>query len=576
MPLGQELSVIEFDAVLNCLAWGIVGVDEQDRVVIFNRAAEKLLATRAEEAIGRLAKSVIPGLEVQLNKNSNRVNCEWACISNDRKILIREYRFCNLQQSLSYIYTINLIEEEKSRISLNDDKAFSAPAITEKSHLDDVFPEPICEITSKGVIRRENKAWVQFNGRSTLGRNINELRTVIDDDEVFSPLIPSAFQRVRLAQYKNESLVLESVMVQNNTKSFINSKLIWLHSIEQIKTLNRKLFKLTLSEMTLNKQKDFIAINSKMKELMQNLVKASRVDATILITGETGVGKGIIAKKIHELSDRCAYPFVKVNCGAIPETLLESELFGYEKGAFTGARSAGKEGLFEQANNGTIFLDEIGELPLSLQVKLLHFLDDHQIRKVGGSRNIKLDVRIICATNQDLRAMVSARKFRADLFYRLNVVNIKVPPLRERKEDISALITLFSEKYCRRYNKEINFPDNIIQTLQQYHWPGNVRELENTVEHLIALSEHGATIQEKDLPVEIFGGEPIEDKSEFDITLHEALQKLERKMIFRALRKTGSTRKAAELLGVNQATVSRKARKYGIYFEVANSRWGSN
>ena len=284
--------------------------------------------------------------------------------------------------------------------------------------------------------------------------------------------------------------------------------------------------------------------------------------ATVLILGESGTGKELIAETIVENSPRKGKPFIRINCGAIPENLLESELFGYEKGAFTGADSKGKKGLFEAANTGTIFLDEIGEMPLHLQVKLLRVLQQKEITRVGGSHPIPLDVHVLAATNRDLRQMVHEGTFREDLYYRLNVVSIQIPPLRERQEDIIPLIHHFLRIFNQKYGMQKSVQAEIFPLFERYPWPGNVRELENQVENLMIVSQ-GDIITREDLPDKFF---TTAEEQSFDfehiIPLRDAVEQVEKSLIEKALAKYGSTRKAAAALGINASTIVRKMQSF--------------
>lgn len=302
-----------------------------------------------------------------------------------------------------------------------------------------------------------------------------------------------------------------------------------------------------------------------MEKLMETVNKIAMVESTVLIYGETGVGKEVLAKYIHSVSDRSEGPFVKINCGAIPETLLEAELFGYEKGAFTGARSEGKPGLFEVADGGTMLLDEISELPMSLQVKLLRVLQEKEFIRVGGIKTIKVDVRIIAASNKDLKELVKEGKFRQDLYYRLNVVPITIPPLRERTEDIPILAHHFLNKYNEKYGRSKQLTNEVIEAFLRYSWPGNVRELEHVIERLVVISEDNL-ITKKELPSELLNGESTYNAEGVYVAeimpLKKASALVEYQLIKRAMEIGGSTYKAAEMLGVDQSTIIRKLKKY--------------
>lgn len=302
-----------------------------------------------------------------------------------------------------------------------------------------------------------------------------------------------------------------------------------------------------------------------MEKVVDQAQKIAGFDTTVLITGESGVGKEVVASLIHEWSDRSKQPFVKINCGAIPESLLESELFGYEPGAFTGAQKKGKIGLFELANHGTLFLDEIAELPLTLQVKLLRVLQEKEIRRIGGLRSIPVDVRLIAATNRNLEQLVEEGAFREDLYYRLNVFPIWIPPLRKRVEDIPLLVHHFAVKFNERYGLNKSFSVEAIAELQKKPWKGNVRELQNLVERLIITSDE-PVIRVKDVNHFAAGEElsPIEMKIHREIPLKEAVEAAEKAMLEFAKKKYGTTSDMARALQVDQSTISRKLRKYSL------------
>ncbi len=323
-----------------------------------------------------------------------------------------------------------------------------------------------------------------------------------------------------------------------------------------------------LEEYKVQKQETTGNIISKSKDMMDIIQLAKRlseIDSSVLITGESGVGKGVVAKYIHDLGYRKDKPFIKVNCGAIPEALTESELFGYEHGAFTGSKKQGKKGMFELAHEGTIFLDEIGELSLNNQVKVLQVIQDKEILKVGGVKPIKVDVRIIAATNKDLKEMIKKKGFREDLYYRLNVVPIQIPPLRERSDDIIPLIQHFLIKYNNKFNVQKRIDPNTMNYLIRYPWHGNVRELENIIERLVITTSHSIIVPDN-LPEFILDNE--DEKCIFKIPYNEelkaSLEDVEKQIIYNAVKRYKTTRKVAKILGVSQPTIVRKMSKYNI------------
>ncbi|MCB6607982.1 sigma 54-interacting transcriptional regulator [[Clostridium] symbiosum] len=306
---------------------------------------------------------------------------------------------------------------------------------------------------------------------------------------------------------------------------------------------------------------DVVIVNQDMQNVFRLAKKLGNFNTNVLLTGESGVGKDEVAKFIHKNGLRSTKPYVAVNCGAVPENLLESELFGYESGAFTGALKCGKKGLFELADGGVLFLDEVAEIPLSLQVKLLRVLENREIMRLGGTKLLPLNVRIIAATNRDLPAMIKNGSFREDLYYRLNVVNIRIPPLRERKDEIPLFCLKFVHHYNRQYgeNKKLTYP--VIDEFQKYSWPGNIRELKNVIENMFVLSD-GEYLQVKDIPWNC-RRQKVQNSYE-GVSLEEAVEEVERALLKEAKEKFHTTRQIAEYLKVNQSTVVRKLKKYRL------------
>lgn len=382
------------------------------------------------------------------------------------------------------------------------------------------------------------------------------------------------------------------------------------HSLKARLKETQALVDLYLSEVQALRQEhaqvDSVVVKSQaMRRVMQTVQKIAAFDSTVLLQGESGTGKDTVAKIIHRLSPRSSGPFMKVNCGAIPEALIESELFGYVPGAFTGAHRNGKAGMVELADKGTLFLNEIDALPLQLQVKILHVIQERQFRKVGATKVTDVDIRIVAASNKDLRHLMEQGRFREDLFYRLNVIPVVIPPLRQRKEDVSPLAAHFLRLTCEKYGVEKTISDAAMDLLKVYEWPGNVRELENAVERAVVISG-SATILPEDLPQSIRinslesrahgpaalsapartasdsfqsvqndrsgladpPNDPVDGGTgrspQSPLNYSEAKDAVERDMLIEALERCRTTRKIAEYLGVSQSTVVRKMRKYGI------------
>ena len=326
-----------------------------------------------------------------------------------------------------------------------------------------------------------------------------------------------------------------------------------------LKRQNRELLKQLKQKYSFE---NIIGKSPAMKKVFETIELVAPSRANVLIYGESGTGKEMIADAIHHNSPRRDKPYIKVHCAAIPETLLESELFGHERGAFTGA-IARKRGRFELANQGTIFLDEIGELSLQMQVKLLRVIQEREFVRVGGEESIKVDVRIISATNKDLREAVKDGTFREDLYYRLNVVSIFVPPLRERKDDVPLLVHKFIEEFSKENNKQIDgITNGALQALIAYNWPGNVRELRNVIESIVVLTKN-KIITEEDIPPYILHRE--EEESYLKIPVGTSLQEAEKKLIEFTLENTGGNKtKASEILKIGRKTLHRKIDEYGL------------
>ena len=315
-----------------------------------------------------------------------------------------------------------------------------------------------------------------------------------------------------------------------------------------------------IAELRIRATSTSIVVKSAAMQRLWTLIQnTANTKANILITGETGVGKSAIAKAIHNMSSRANGPFIEVNCAVLHENLIESELFGYEKGAFTGAASGGKIGKIELANHGTLFLDEIGELPHHIQSKLLQLIQEKTIERLSGTRRIELDFRLLVATNRNLEEEVQRGLFRSDLFYRLNVIRIHIPPLRQRPEDILPLAHQFLERFCGEYGKQLALSPRFVAFLEQYPWPGNVRQLENLMERLV-ITAQDPILDVTALPVEFTGGDtPLPAPTG---TLAERMVAFEGQIIRDSYRRCGTTVAVAKELGISQATAARKIAKY--------------
>lgn len=438
-----------------------------------------------------------------------------------------------------------------------------------------------------GVIIHQNPSYEQITGLSAkdcIGRNLKELEDegVIDVSASLRALKEN--REVTIIQKINTgvTVLVSAVPIRNKQgkiEKLVNNirDLTYLKSLEnEIQELEKKNEKAYQELEILKEQNDpklsIVAHSDKMKAVVERTLRVAQIDSVVLIQGESGVGKEKIVNLIHRYSPRANGPLIKINCGAIPESLLESELFGYESGTFTGADRKGKAGLFETANNGTIFLDEIGEMPLSLQVKLLRVLQELEITRVGGTKPIPVNVRIIAATNRNLTQMIGEGTFREDLFYRLNIIPIYIPSLRERKEDIIPLIYHFLNGVNHKYGINRVFTWEALASFQNYDWPGNVRELQNLVERITLMSTKSEIgIQDIQNEMKFGRNHPTENYQSAITTssveikpLKEKLEEIEAALIVQALDAYPSIRKTAVALKVDQSTLVRKMQKYNI------------
>jgi PAS domain S-box-containing protein len=429
-------------------------------------------------------------------------------------------------------------------------------------------------------VLRINPASERLNGiraAQVVGRNMHDLvaEGMFDRSatlEVLARKMPVSI----LQTHQGRRLALTGIPVQDEAGTLIRV-VVTERDLTEIETLHRELeeqeamqdrIRARMQELQLGEVEStrIIARSPCMRKALSHAFKVAAVDSTVLILGESGVGKELFADLIYKYSERAGKPLVKINCGAIPESLLEAELFGYEKGAFTGAQVKGKAGYFELADGGIIFMDEIAELTLSAQVKLLRFLQDGQIMRVGGTHSRKLNVRILAATHQDLQTMVERGTFRLDLFYRLSVIPIAIPPRRERTDCILPLLHHYTEFFAERMGLSRRFTRAASEVLIAYPWPGNVRELANLCERLVVMSE-SELIGLADLPPDILGRAgkaALVQTGPEELTLNQVLENTERSLLLEARQRHGSQMLMAKALGVDQSTVARKMKKYGI------------
>ncbi|GEK59217.1 sigma-54 interaction domain-containing protein [Marinococcus halophilus] len=430
-------------------------------------------------------------------------------------------------------------------------------------------------VDEQGIITFMNERYYEFLGTSAsraVGRHVTE---VIENTRMHLVVASGEAEKANMQYIRGNYMIADRVPLYNNGYIIGALGLVmfrdrkeWAEMNQHIKTLmlelesyQKKVEQLNGTSYSLH---DALSVSPEMEEVKRNVRKVASSDVSVLLRGETGTGKELFAQGLHKLSERSMKPFVKVNCAAIPGDLLESELFGYEEGAFTGAKKGGKPGKFQLADQGTIFLDEIGDMPLNTQVKILRVLQEGEIEPLGAQGPRQLDVRVVAATNQPLEQLMETQQFREDLYYRINVISFTIPALRNRPEDIPLLSKFMLQKVTKRLGKRITaFDQQVLDRFLNYSWPGNVRELENTIEASVHLAE-GETIQLSDLP------ERMADKraagGEWETKpLKQVLAEAEKQAIVQALKEAnGEKREACALLGIGKSSLYNKIMKYGL------------
>lgn len=570
----------QMETVINSAYNPIVAINSMGNIVIWNQAAEKMTGLKKQEVLGKFINDIIPESEllkiVETGKSEYGIKLT---IDNINTITNRAPIIKNneIKGAVAVLYDRTELEHISMELEYVKSLNNELDAIIESSF------DGLYITDGEGMTIRINKAIERITNlgeKDLLNKSMYEL--------VESGLLSNSATMVVLEEKRSITTTLSTITGSNLLVSAtpifdedgnITKVVTNVRDISQLNRLQKKVeqleglkkhFEDEMKKMKIELSDKLIYANQTMEKIIYQAIKIAEVDSTVLITGESGVGKELITEIIHENSHRNKGPFVKLNCAAIPENLLESELFGYEAGAFTGASKHGKPGLFEVASGGSLLLDEIGEIPMHLQVKLLRALQEREIIRVGGTRAIKVDVRIIAVTNQDLDKLIKQGKFREDLYYRLNVIPIHVPPLRERKSDIPMLVQNFLKKFNLKYRMEKNITPDAMNLLSKYDWPGNIRQLENLIERLVVTSNN-QEINSSNIPIHLLNTEQSHlEYGESNIVVKNiiplkfAVETVEKILIHKCLQLSASCHKAAEMLEVNPSTISRKARKYGI------------
>lgn len=557
-----DASIVANEQVLESLPIGIVVIDIDQNIITINQYALRFIGCNKKDVKGKKINEVIPSSQLPRVMLSNLKKYGSTLHINNRVGLVNS---SPLFINDKIIGAVSVIQDVSDIIGMKEiNEKFTK--ILENSQ------DMICFVDENGIINYLNPAYI---------KNFSKVSSDVIGKSIFD-IAPNG---LRAKVFKEKTLLKDVIHKKNGINVistidplFIDGQFKGVISTSRPVSLIKELMsKLNKSEQELDYYKnEFLRQLSKnssfnniigstrtLKDIMYMCQKASETTSTVLIRGESGTGKELIAKAIHNNSNRKNKPFVRVNCASIPENLLESELFGYEKGAFTGAVQS-KPGKFAIADTGTIFLDEIGDMPLSMQVKLLRVLQEREIESVGGITPKNIDVRVIAATNRNLEEMIEEGSFREDLYYRLNVLGINLPPLRERKEDIPELAEHFITKLNKKLHKTIlGIKQDALNLLIEYSWPGNIRELENIMERAINLCD-GDYIDSSYLPSYL---KPVESKSfnlNIDIDHILPFEEYEKQIIEAAMKKYKSFNKAGKALGLTHRTISLKCKKYNI------------
>ncbi len=570
----------EFSTILDSTHNLIISIDRNGKINVLNRAAEKFLGLKSSAVRGQDIMGIIPNsglmeiLKTGLSKPVQKIELKNCTFISNRTPIKKHGKILGAVAVLQDISELESISRELENVKeLNDEM----DAIIESSH------DGIYLTDGDGITLRLNEAFEKLTGfkrNELIGRNVEDL---VNEKGVVSASVSALVLKEKRPKTIMQKTITGKLALTTGTPVFdrkgkifrvvsnvreITELMLLKQQLEQAQGLSKHYeSELRSLQMQYSGSEKLIVSSRKMKDLLETVVRLAQVDSTVLITGESGTGKELIAETIHNNSFRKNGPFIKINCGAIAHNLLETELFGYEDGAFTGAKKGGKAGYFELASGGTLLLDEISELPFNLQANLLRVVQSRELIRVGGERAIPIDVRILAATNRDILEMVEKKEFRKDLYYRLNVVPVEVPPLRSRKEEIPVLLAHFVKLFNKKYKMDKELSNNVIDILMEYDWPGNVRELENIVERLV-VTIPGNILSREDLPSHLKHNINQRKHPQISVSgimpLREAVEVVEKQILEQAYARYKVTREVARQLNIDPSTVLRKAAKYGI------------
>ncbi len=568
----------QWESVIESIHNGLVAIDKDKKIIIFNHSAERMFGKKKEQVIGRAYSDIFPDgnldevIYTEQAAPAVKVVYENKILLSNRTPMIADGK---LVGAIAVSQDISELEQ------ISQELEYTRKLQTELEGIIEASFDSLVVTDDQGNILKINQSYSRWSGidrDELIGRNMYDLVDEGMYDRSAAALVIEKQAQVTFTQHVKKT---GKVLLVTGTPVFDEEgKLVRVViNVRDVTELNKLKIEVEQAQILskhfeeqlqkASRSGDMIIASPKLKEVMELVERLGKVDSTILVYGESGVGKELIAKELLKFCPRTDKPFIVINCAAIPESLLESELFGYESGTFSGAKKGGKMGIFEAANGGTLFLDEIGEMPLLLQAKLLRVIQEKEVTRIGSSVPIPVDVRIIAATNRNLWAMVQTGEFREDLYYRLSVVPVFVPPLRDRKEDIPALVAYFVGMINKKYDMNKSIDHRLLDQLVAYHWPGNVRELKNAIERAVVTS-----IDDVIISIKVGGNGPDDDNNEVIFSLEsnfkaginfkETVESYEKTLLERYIKIHKTSRKVAKALGMSQSKVVRKAAYYGI------------
>lgn len=569
----HELTSINQTYILDAIYNGILIIDKNGKIVKCNKTGCELIGVREEDILHKHITSVAVDatLHQVLEDEVPLINVQHRF--NDKVVVANQTPIYDNGELVGAISVFQEIDELHHTLNILDQKE---KEVKQLRNILELLYDGIIIVDRQGLITMMNQTYCDFLGvkmEDVIGKHVTE---VIHNTRMHIVVKTGQPEIGSLMKVRDENIIVMRTPIWRDGKVVGAIGKVLYSDINELKTLVQRL---NVAESNLDYYKQqlkkvrgakysfdqIIGEDERMKEVKKLALNVAKSRSTVLIRGESGTGKELFAHAIHEASHRSEGPFISVNCAALPPDLLEAELFGYEEGAFTGAKKGGKPGKIEQAHGGTLFLDEVGDMPLNMQVKLLRVLQEREIERVGGNETYAVDIRLISATNRPLEEMVRKGEFREDLYYRLNVFHLNIPPLRERGKDIMTTAQLILGQLNNELGKNISdFHPDVEKLFLHYHWPGNVRELQNAIERALHIADNGPVIRLEHFPPYLVNHvEKHMDDSTY--SLEEQVEKAEIKAIIRALEATNGNRSAAaDLLQIHRASLYRKMEKYGL------------